>query len=94
VADANDTGRTVDPSTDGERAVLRALPSLKSGTPLKVSDMTVVAAPPYSSASGRTCRALSVTGRASKEIAKRLACNNGQNWFFVPEVFGGNGLGE
>lgn len=89
VADANDTGMRLAANGDGERALLRELPKLPSGASQRVSDATVVAEPAYQAASGQTCRALHVThGNASAR--HRLACTDGQSWFFVPDVFGSN----
>lgn len=88
-ADANDTGRQVAPAGESERAVLRQVPTLRSGTPQRIGDATVTAEAPYPAASGRTCRALLVT-QASAAAKHYLACSNGKTWFFVPDVFGGN----
>jgi hypothetical protein len=95
VADANDTGRTVNASSAAERAVLAVLSSLPSGSPKVVSGLTVLAQAPYSAASGRTCRALNVRPEGTDKASARLACSNdGKSWFFVPAVLAGEGSAE
>lgn len=93
VADANDTGRTLDAKSDTDRAMLRELPTLPSKTPRQVGNATVVAEPSYASASGRSCRALRIKAAGHQPTA-RLACNDGKHWFFVPDVFGGSDSAE
>jgi len=87
VADANDTGRRLTAQTDAERGVLREVASLPSGVARRVGNAQVTAESAYNSASGRTCRALALT--ISQHTVHRLACSDGQAWFFVPDVFGG-----
>lgn len=95
VADANDTGRTVNASSAAEQAVLAVLSSLPSGSPKVVSGLTVLAQAPYSAASGRTCRALNVRPEGTDKASARLACSNdGKSWFFVPAVLAGEGTAE
>ncbi len=89
VADANDTGGRLAPSSDGERALLLRLSKLPSSAPQRVGDATVVAEPAYQAASGQTCRALHLT-QANAAARHRLACSDGKTWFFVPDVFGSN----
>lgn len=86
LANANDTGSALSGRNDAERDVLRALPSLPSGTERNVSGITVTAEPAYVAASGKTCRALTL-GSGQKSPVSRLACSEGQAWFFVPGVF-------
>jgi hypothetical protein len=86
LADANDTGGTLAARGDNERKLLGELGKLPSGTPQRVGDASVVAEEPYVAASGRTCRALSIT--TSRAALHRLACGDGKTWFFVPDVFG------
>lgn len=93
-ADANDTGRKLAPTGESERALLRQLSGLPNGKAQRVGDATIVAEPLYHAASGRSCRALSVTPSAKQQATHRLACSDGQSWFFVPDVFGANALGE
>jgi hypothetical protein len=87
-ADANDTGRTLAAKNDSERALLAALPTLRSGTAERVGDVTLVADAPYTAASGRICRSLHITKSKQRSAGDRLACSNGKDWFFVPDVFG------
>ena len=88
VVDANDTGSALAARSDLERAVLSAVSTLPSGQPRQLAGSTVIAEPAYASASGRTCRALSLSPDRKVEKSHRLACTNGGSWFFVPEVFG------
>jgi hypothetical protein len=93
-ADANDTGRRLAPTNEGERKLLQALAALPNGKEQRVGADTVVAEAPYEAASGRTCRALSVTLGATRRALHRLACSDGRGWFFVPDVFGSNAAAE
>jgi hypothetical protein len=88
VADANDTGRAVSANSESESAVLRRVGTLPTGSPERVGDLVVNAERPYPAASGRTCRALSVSAASGKSSKPLLACSDGKSWFFVPDVFG------
>jgi hypothetical protein len=88
VADANDTGRALAASDATERALLGQVAMLPSGSPQRVAGVTVSAEQPYAAASGRKCRALIVTTTPSRPPTSRLACSDGAQWFFVPDVFG------
>jgi hypothetical protein len=94
VADANDTGATLAPRNDVERAVLKAVSSLPTGAPSRVAGATVVAEAAYTAASGRTCRSLSINNPPGSQSVYRLACANGGSWFFAPDVFGGGATAE
>lgn len=87
VNDANDTGRTLQAKTAAERAILAELPRLPTDSPRQLSGLTVLAHAPYSAASGRTCRILSLR-QPTRQAHERLACSDGSAWFFVPDVFG------
>jgi hypothetical protein len=91
IASANDTGRTVTATNDGERALLKEVANLPSGASRQVQGLTVRAGKTYAAASGRTCRALTVTSSGSKAPTERLVCSDGASWFFVPDVMGGTG---
>jgi hypothetical protein len=93
-ADANDTGATLGPRNDVERAVLKAVSSLPTGAPSRVGGATVVAEAAYTAASGRTCRSLSISNPPVGQSVHRLACANGGSWFFAPDVFGGGASAE
>lgn len=93
-ADANDTGRRLAPNGAGERELLGQVPSLPSNAPRHIGHTTVVAEAPYQAASGRTCRALTVTSEQKAQSALRLACSDGKTWFFVPDVFAGSAASE
>jgi hypothetical protein len=86
VADATDTGRALPAHTRLEQALLRALPTLPSGQPRQIAGSTIVAEAPYTAASGRTCRPVSIQENG-KSLA-RLACQRDGAWYFVPDVFG------
>jgi hypothetical protein len=91
VADANDTGRTVAPASQSERDLLQSISQLPAGRAQRIGDDLVVADAAYAAASGRTCRALRLTAGKTGKTSHRVACNGGGTWFFVPDVFGGNG---
>lgn len=91
VADANDTGRALAATSQSEREILRQVPALREGSPLRVGDATVVADAVYASASGRTCRALHVADAVGR-TRDRLVCSDGVRWFFVPDVFIGKAV--
>lgn len=80
----------VAPGDELERELLRRLPELPAEQPVAIDDATVIARAPYSAASGRTCRALTIRasgqgpGGASRS---RLACREDGDWFFVPQIF-------
>lgn len=92
VADASDTGRAVTAATQTERELLQLAADLPVGKARKVGTAMVISEAAYVAASGRTCRALHVTAAGSGTAVHRLACNDGKSWFFVPDVFGGNGV--
>ena len=94
IADANDTGATIGAKSEADRAILRELPTLPTGSPRRVGEATIVAEAPYTAASGRSCRALHVPALASHKASDRLACSDGKTWFFVPNVFGADGSVE
>lgn len=86
-ADAADTGRVVPVRDASEQAILQQAGTLKAGQPRPIGGATVIAGATYASAvDGRTCRSLRITRKRSTE--QRLACTEGQAWFFVPDVFG------
>lgn len=89
VADANDTGGRVKSKTPADVIVLKELSRLPSGSPRRLGNATVVAETAYSAASGQTCRAVHVTTQPGHQPTNRLACNDGGQWFFVPDVFAG-----
>lgn len=88
VADANDTGQALTAKTEQDRAVLREVAGLPSGVARRISGTDVIAEAPYVAASGRTCRALQLGAPTPAQTTHRLACSDGQSWFFVPDVFG------
>jgi hypothetical protein len=87
-ADAADTGGTLPARSASEQSILQQVPQLPAGATRTVGDSQVIAEPAYHSASGRTCRALSITEGKQKQASHRLACTEGKTWFFVPDVLG------
>lgn len=94
VADANDTGRTLNPRSDMERALLGQVATLPTGAPRQLGGVLVRAERPYPAASGRTCRVLTITSDSLRPPSSRLACSDGSRWFFVPNVFGTDSEGS
>ena len=83
-------GRVVPPRTAGEKQLLSQVGRLPTGAPRTLGDETVVADAAYDSAvTGRTCRNLRI-GRSGSVPRQRVACTEGQGWFFVPDVLGVN----
>lgn len=78
-------------ASEQERGILREVASLPSGVARQVGGSSVVAEAPYVAASGRTCRALQLSSQPPTQTLHRLACSDGKAWFFVPDVFGGDG---
>ncbi len=87
-ADANDTGGTLPGRTASEQNILQQVAQLPPGSAKTIGDSVVIAEPAYYAASGRTCRALSITQGQRKQASHRLACTDGRAWFFVPDVLG------
>jgi hypothetical protein len=88
----------VAPGDELERELLRRLPELPAEQPVAIDDATVTARAPYSAASGRTCRALTILGAGAAPVEasgdasggasrSRLACREDGDWFFVPQIF-------
>jgi hypothetical protein len=94
VADANDTGNAIGAKNASERTVLQRLPGLPSGKAERLGSLNVTAEAPYTAASGRTCRALSLSDEPRQQAVPRLACTKGGAWFFVPDVFAGGPVAE
>ncbi len=91
VADANDVGARLGPSGAAERTILTRVATLPSGRAAQLDAETqVIAEAAYQAASGRTCRAIRVTTKARQVVTDRLACSDGDAWFFVPDVFAGS----
>lgn len=94
---ASTGGGRVEPTSNTERKVLAELDQLPPNTPKTVDGVTVVADAPYFSASGRTCRRLTITARGAASGASRLVCkdpaatddrsNGNAGWFYAPDVF-------
>jgi hypothetical protein len=92
-ADAADTGRVLPARNPSEQTILQHAGTLPAGVPRSLGGATVVAGAAYNSAaSGRICRTLRI-GPATQsakplQSSQRLACTDGQAWFFVPDVLG------
>ena len=91
LADANDTGRRLNTSNAADAALLGQLSAWPDGATRRLGDATVIAQASYFAASGQTCRAVHLTPGQGRVSVDRLACCEGQKWFFVPDVFGGEG---
>jgi hypothetical protein len=74
---------TLEATSPAEAAVLARAPQLPVGEPVDVSGLRVVAAAPYSAASGRLCRELQLDDQL------RLACSSDGGWVFVPVLLEG-----
>jgi hypothetical protein len=86
LTDAADRGGRLEPASDAERAVLQQLDALAPDQPRDSGTTTIVAGPEYEAASGRRCRAVHVTISKSRASQTRLACRDGNGWFYVPDV--------
>lgn len=80
----------VEAANETESALLRRLDSFPSGSPARLGEFSVVAAVPFSSASGRRCRSVTFSRPNEVGAAARLACSSGRDWFFVPAVLPAN----
>lgn len=94
IADANDTGPLLAGKSASDRALLGQLSGLPSGTPRRIGNELVVAEAPYSAASGRRCRVVHLSEAPAKSAISRLACSDGESWFFVPDVTDDDGSRE
>lgn len=82
---------TVDPETQGERELLARMERVPVSQPVTFAGQTFVVDAPYAAASGRLCRSVRVEG--GREVALKLACEEGSGWVFVPDVFEGGAEG-
>ncbi len=72
-------------ASNGEDAlVLQRAGDLPVGQLTQIGQRQIQAAKAYQSASGRSCRYLHLTGPTGGEA--RLACSEGEEWFFVPNI--------
>jgi hypothetical protein len=93
--DATPGGTKLEPASAAESDLLKRLDALAPNQPTTIAGATVTAEAPYFSASGRTCRWLTVAGGAASPAGRKLACKEGSaveeegqsSWFFVPDVF-------
>jgi hypothetical protein len=82
-----DSGGGVVPASQAERQVLGALDQLPPDSEQSVGGLAVSAGAPYHSASGRTCRRVTLKAHSGAPAGK-LACKSQQDgWVFVPGVF-------
>ncbi len=70
---------------DAERAALERLGDLPPDRPVAVAGQPVVAGPPYTAASGRTCRSFQI-GDAPARLACRELAPEEAEWVLAPEV--------
>lgn len=79
---------TAEAASPAEVKVLARLDQLPVAEPRSVDTISVVAEAPYSAASGKTCRRLTLTALAPPKTSRtRLACKDADRWGFVPSVF-------
>jgi hypothetical protein len=76
------------PEETWEAQLLAELDSLPEGSTRQVNGKLVTVGESYEAASRRRCRPLYVAA-AETPTEGRLACHDGQGWFYVPQVFGG-----
>ncbi len=81
-------GTKKQPASQDESAVLAAMPRLSSGKPKTIGALVVIAEAPYFAASGRTCRTVRIKRKGQRAGRTRLACEDGDAWFFAPSVMG------
>ncbi|UJR86896.1 hypothetical protein [Sandaracinus amylolyticus] len=73
---------------DVERELLAVIATAPPEQPIEVRGRTFVAHAAYASASGRLCTWVDEPRATSAPT--RLACEGGDGWVFVPDVFGGD----
>ncbi|MDQ3034646.1 MAG: hypothetical protein M3Y87_19710 [Myxococcota bacterium] len=78
---------TVPADGEAERELLTRLP-LPANEPVRLGDRVFVPLATYASASGRFCTPVLVRGEGPDRT--RIACESGDGWVFVPDVFGGD----
>lgn len=78
----------VPPATEGERELLARLGELPSEEPVTFGGQSFLVEEPYTAASGRVCRAVTVRQVEGQGVEVKLACQDGGEWAFVPDVFG------
>lgn len=70
-------------------AVLRNLDELQGAGVVQTSAGNAQVAAPYTAASGRQCRLVTLPG-GLRDGESELACRDEQVWFYVPQVFAGH----
>lgn len=78
----------VPPVTEGERELLARLDDLPSGDPVAFGGQSFLVEEPYTAASGRVCRSVTVRSVEGAGVDVKLACQSDRGWSFVPDVFG------
>ena len=79
---------SVPAESEGERQLLAQLPSLAANEPVQLGDRVYLPLDSYTSASGRRCTPVRVSGGGRDQT--RVACESDDAWVFVPDVFGGD----
>jgi hypothetical protein len=81
-------GGTAEAGSPAEEKVLERLADMPPSKAQRVGDLAVLAEAPYSAASGKTCRRVTLTKSAEPRTSRtRLACSDGGPWRYVPDVF-------
>lgn len=79
---------TAEAASPAEAKILGQLGQLPPSQERTVDTLSVIAGPPYTAASGKTCRRLTFKPlKPPKTSRMRLACRNADGWVFVPSVF-------
>lgn len=85
ILDSRDFGTREEGATLTEKSLLPQVGKLVANQATSVGGVSVVALAPYDAASGLRCRELLI-GPPDQQVS-RLACADGESWFFVPSVF-------
>lgn len=80
---------TVEPESQAERELLARMEQVPANEPVRFAGHVFVVEPPYAAASGRLCRSIRVEGNAAVQL--KLACEDGDRWVLVPDVFAEEG---
>ncbi len=88
LSDSRDHGGRATPESSTDEQVLSRVAELPADQPVAVGGKKYIAGPTYTAASGRTCRYVSEAGKRESPAHRQLACTEGGDWFFAPDVFG------
>jgi len=81
-------GGTAEAGSPAEEKVLERLADMPPSKSQRIGELAVLAEAPYTAASGKTCRRVTLTKAAAPRSSRtRLACSDGEAWQYVPDVF-------